>query len=89
MTRSRVARVSIHDEQNRADPVAAGSADASPDQTQGHDGAVKPGSVASGTGYRAMVSDDERRLWSCSHVHFTEHSARACAEQHLRTWAPP
>ena len=49
--------------------------------------APKPGSVASGSGYRATVFDDERRLWSCPHVHFTEHSARACAEEHLRTWA--
>jgi len=46
--------------------------------------ALKPGAVASGGGYRAIITDVTRESWSCPHVHFTEHSARACAERHMR-----
>ena len=43
----------------------------------------KPEVAPSGAGYRAIVSSDGRVSWSCPHVHFTDHSARVCAEQHL------
>jgi hypothetical protein len=43
----------------------------------------KPGVAPSGAGYRAIVSRDGHVAWSCPHVHFTDHSARTCAEQHL------
>ena len=46
----------------------------------------KPEAEATGSAYRASVTGKARPVWSCTHVHFTEHSARACAEEHLRTW---
>jgi hypothetical protein len=49
--------------------------------------AWKSGFVPSGSGYRAVVTSDGRVVWSCRHVHFTDHSARACAEQHLKQLA--
>ena len=42
-----------------------------------------PDVVPSGGGYQAVVRRDGRMVWSCRHVHFTDHSARHCAEQHL------
>ena len=42
-----------------------------------------PNVAPSGAGYRAIVSRDGRVAWSCPHVHFTDHSARTCAKQHL------
>jgi hypothetical protein len=32
----------------------------------------------SGSGYRAVITRAGRVIWSCPHVHFTEHSARNC-----------
>jgi hypothetical protein len=34
--------------------------------------------VPTGGGYRAVIKRDGDIIWSCSHVHFTEHSARSC-----------
>ncbi len=33
----------------------------------------------SGSRFRVMVASGDRVIWSCSHVRFTEHSAKACA----------
>jgi hypothetical protein len=52
------------------------------------DGAT-PGVAPSGGGYRAIITSRHRVIWSCSHVHFTEHSAKACAERHLARTGPP
>jgi len=46
--------------------------------------ALKPEAAPSGAGYRATVSRDGPVMWLCRHVHFTDHSARACAERYLR-----
>jgi hypothetical protein len=54
------------------------------DEDVGH----QPGVVSSGGGYRAIFTVGDRRVWSCPHVHFTEHSARACADRHFRKVAP-
>ena len=62
--------------------------DTMPDAARVEERAPKPQSVASGSGYRAIITDDGHVVWSCSHVHFTEHSARVCAEQHLRLGPP-
>ena len=53
--------------------------------SRGEERALKPGSVASGGGHRAVITGVTRDSWSCPHVHFTDHSARACAERHLST----
>lgn len=50
----------------------------------GEEVVLKPGFETSGSGYRAVVTSSERVVWSCRHVHFTDHSARACAERHLK-----
>lgn len=60
----------------------------SKDDAAGAD-STTPGVAPSGTGYRAMATSGDRIIWSCSHVHFTEHSAKACAERHLATARPP
>lgn len=65
--------------------VDARSTGVSPARTRPAEGHLKPGVAAGGGAYRAIVIDATRRPWSCVHVHFTEHSARACAERHLRT----
>ncbi len=59
--------------------VEAGAAGA-----PGEEVVLKPGFVNSGSGYRAVVTSGERVVWSCRHVHFTDHSARADAERHLK-----
>lgn len=48
-----------------------------------------PGVAPSGSGYRAIITSRDRVIWTCSHVHFTEHSAKACAERHLPRTGPP
>jgi hypothetical protein len=48
----------------------------------------KPGVAPSGSGYRAIVTSGGDLVWSCSHVHFTEHSARACAERYVTATEP-
>ncbi len=37
-----------------------------------------PDVTPSGSGYRAVMKRDGAVVWSCPHVHFTEHSARNC-----------
>ena len=44
---------------------------------------LKPGAAPSGGGYLATLTSGDRTVWSCSHVHFTDHSAKACAERNL------
>jgi hypothetical protein len=44
---------------------------------------LKAAARPDGTGFRAIMTEDGRTVWACSHVHFTEHSARAHAERHL------
>lgn len=45
--------------------------------------------TATGGGYRAVIKRDGEVIWSCPHVHFTEHSARSCpaAARYLATAA--
>ena len=69
----------------RRPAVNARSTGVSPARNRPAEGHLKPGVAAGGGAYRAIVIDATRRPWSCVHVHFTEHSARACAERHLRT----
>lgn len=45
---------------------------------------ARPDVLPTGGGYRALVRRGGAIVWSCFHVHFTEHSARACAERRLR-----
>jgi hypothetical protein len=45
--------------------------------------AVEPGVVQTGTGYRGVARYKGILLWRCPHVHFTDHSARACAAGRL------
>jgi hypothetical protein len=52
--------------------------------TEGADQALTTGFVANGGGYRAVVTRDGEVVWRCAHVHFTDHSARACAERELK-----
>jgi len=40
--------------------------------------ALEPGIVPSGGGFRAVLRHDGAVVWRCPHVHFTDHSARAC-----------
>lgn len=47
-----------------------------------------PGVIASGGAYRATVTGDGG-TWRCPHVHFTQQSAKACAERHVSTLANP
>lgn len=49
----------------------------------GDTGNSKPEVAPSGTGYRGITTRDGGVTWSCPHVHFTDHSARKCAERHL------
>lgn len=37
-----------------------------------------PDVAPNGSGYRAVIESDGQVIWSCPHVHFTEHSARNC-----------
>ena len=38
----------------------------------------------SGGGYRAISTHAGAVDWACKHVHFTDRSARNCAEQHVQ-----
>jgi hypothetical protein len=40
--------------------------------------AFEPGIIPSGSGFRAVVRRDDDVVWQCPHVHFTDHSAKAC-----------
>ncbi len=45
---------------------------------------LKAAARPDGIGYRAIIiTEDGRAVWACAHVHFTEHSAKADAEQQL------
>jgi hypothetical protein len=48
--------------------------------------AVEPGAVQTGTGYRGVARHKSIVIWRCPHVHFTEHSARACAAGRLASY---
>jgi len=43
---------------------------------------VVPGVAQSGGAYRAELKRGDTVVWSCAHLHFTDHSARSCAERH-------
>jgi hypothetical protein len=45
---------------------------------------LQAASRAEGGGYRAVVTEGGRTVWACNHVHFTDHSAKADAQAHLR-----
>jgi hypothetical protein len=49
---------------------------------------LKAGSMATGAGFRAVVTRGDSVVWSCNHVHFTDHSAKADAQAHLATMQP-
>ena len=57
-----------------------GHVDAAPDRS---DEPVKPDAVASGAAYRGVVRRGDQIVWVCPHIHFTDHSGRACALKHL------
>ncbi|HXK32792.1 MAG TPA: hypothetical protein VNM91_02125 [Dehalococcoidia bacterium] len=46
--------------------------------TDSDGGAVETGVAPSGGGFRAVARRDGEIVWSCPHVHFTEHSAKNC-----------
>jgi hypothetical protein len=46
--------------------------------------ASQAGVTLSGGGYRAISTHAGLVDWACKHVHFTDRSARNCAEEHLR-----
>ena len=50
----------------------------------GNENELTPGVVPSGSGYRAVLKRNGEIVWSCPHVHFTEHSARNCPAQRLQ-----
>jgi hypothetical protein len=41
----------------------------------------------SGGAYRAQIKRGDNVVWQCPHLHFTDHSAKVCAERHLRELA--
>lgn len=47
-----------------------------------------PGVAPSGSGYRAIATSPGHPVWSCSQVHFTQHSARPCAERDVTATEP-
>ena len=47
-------------------------------QMQQEPDAFEPATIASGSGFRAVVRRDGDVVWQCPHVHFTDHSAKAC-----------
>jgi hypothetical protein len=38
----------------------------------------EPGVLPTGSGFRAVIRKDGAIVWQCPHVHFTDHSAKAC-----------
>gem|GEM_PF-4943562 len=46
--------------------------------------ALAPDIIPSGSGFRAVLKTDGQIVWSCPHIHFTEHSARNCPAQRER-----
>jgi len=47
----------------------------------------KAGATPSGGAFRGVVTVNGQRIWVCPHVHFTDHSAKACAERQMRSGA--
>lgn len=66
---------------NKEEELATSGADL-PD-TNPNDEPAKPDAVVSGSAYRGAVSRGDRIVWWCPHIHFAEHSARACAARRL------
>ena len=51
------------------------------------DDAPTPAVFVNGGAYRAQLKRGDQVVWQCPHLHFTDHSAKACAERHLRELA--
>jgi hypothetical protein len=58
---------------------------AAPDATPSAAGASapQPAVVPNGNGFSAAMTEGGAVVWRCPHVHFTDHSARACAMRHI------
>jgi hypothetical protein len=54
----------------------------------GTEGAAVAEVTLSGGGYRAITTRDGAVGWACKHVHFTDRSARNCAEEHVKHAQP-
>jgi len=39
---------------------------------------VEASVIPSGAGFRAVLRHEGNIIWRCPHVHFTDHSAKAC-----------
>jgi len=50
----------------------------STDAVQEPSAALEPGVFPMGSGFRAVLRRDGTIVWRCPHVHFTDHSAKAC-----------
>ena len=48
------------------------------------DDALTPAVFPNGGAYRAQLKRGDQVVWQCPHMHFTDHSAKACAERELR-----
>jgi hypothetical protein len=48
------------------------------DATAAADPGAEVGVAPSGSGFRAIARRGGTVIWSCPHVHFTEHSAKNC-----------
>ena len=44
---------------------------------------LTPAVFQNGGAFRAQLKRGDVVVWSCPHLHFTDHSAKACAERHL------
>jgi hypothetical protein len=44
--------------------------------------------IPSGGGFRAVLRRGDEIAWRCPHVHFTDHSAKACAARELARVQP-
>ncbi len=49
---------------------------------------MKAEARSEGAGFRAVVTDAGRVVWACSHVHFTDHSAKVDAQAQLLKMQP-
>jgi hypothetical protein len=49
-----------------------------------HTEASKAAATRDGGGFRAISTHAGQVDWACKHVHFTDRSARNCAEEHVR-----
>jgi hypothetical protein len=50
--------------------------------SDGSEGPTAPSVIVSGGAYRAMTAGGGG-TWLCAHVHFTQQSARSCADEHV------